>query len=78
MTRLESMVNDKLLQWSNGAMCAAKRAQILGVEAILVEYPTGLQMMRFAEPFGAYGMFYEVTTEQWDYLKNGGKLYLND
>ena len=74
-TRLQAMCNEKIGQWSKEAMINAKRAQLKNIEAKLVKYPTGLQMMRFAEPFGKdFGMHYEVTPEVWDYLKNGGKI----
>jgi len=74
-TRLQAMCNEKIGQWNKEAMINAKRAQLKNIEAKLVEYPTGLQMMRFAEPFKDFGMHYEVTPEVWDYLKNGGMIY---
>ena len=74
-TRLQAMCDEKICQWNREAMINAKRAQLQKIEAQLVEYPTGLQMMRFAEPFGKdFGMHYEVTPEAWNYLKNGGTL----
>ena len=73
-TRLQAMCNEKISQWNKEAMIAAKRAQLKNIEAQLVTYPTGLQMMRFAEPFAEFGMHYEVTPDVWEYLKNGGEI----
>lgn len=74
LTRLQAACDEKIAQWNKEAMIAARRAQQKGIEARLVIYPTGLEMMRFAEPFTDFGMHYEVTPEVWDFLKNGGKI----
>ena len=68
-TRLQAMCNEKTDQWTNEAKINAMRAKAKGIEAKLIEYPTGLQMMRFAEPFKEYGMHYEVTPEVWEAIK---------
>ena len=65
-TRLQAMCNEKMNQWANEAEINARRAKAKDIEAKLIEYPTGLQMMRFAEPFKEYGMHYEVTPEVWE------------
>lgn len=64
-TRLQAMCNEKKNQWADEAEINARRAKAKGIEAKLIVYPTGLQMMRFAEPFKEYGMHYEVTPEVW-------------
>jgi len=65
-TRLQEMCNEKMNQWKNEAEINARHAKPKGIEAKLIVYPTGLQMMRFAEPFKEYGMHYEVTPEVWE------------
>ena len=62
---IQILVDEKTSQWANEAKKNAMRAKAKGIEAKLIEYPTGLQMMRFAEPFKEYGMHYEVTPEVW-------------
>jgi len=66
MKRIEKMVNDKLSQWDREAALNARRAKAQGRQAVLVTYPTGLQMMRFAEPFADFGMHYEVPAQVWE------------
>ena len=69
-TRLQAACDEKISQWNTEAAINAQRAQAKGIQAKLIEYPTGLQMMRFAEPFSnEFGMHYEVTPEVWDSLK---------
>ena len=63
---IQILVDEKTSQWANEAEINARRAKAKGSEAKLIEYPTGLQMMRFAEPFKEYGMHYEVTPEVWE------------
>ena len=71
MKRIEQLVNAKISQWNKEAMMNAQRAIKKNIEAQKVQYPTGLKMMRFAEPFSKeFGMHYEVTPEAWEYLKN--------
>ena len=65
-TRLQAMCNEKMNQWAGEAEINAMRAKKAGLTAELVTYPTGLQMMRFAEPFKEYGMHYEVTPKVWE------------
>ena len=62
---IQILVDEKTNQWTREAEINARRAKAKGIEAKLIEYPTGLQMMRFAEPFKEYGMHYEVTPEVW-------------
>ena len=62
---IQILVDEKTNQWANEAEINARRAKAKGIEAELIEYPTGLQMIRFAEPFKEYGMHYEVTPEVW-------------
>ena len=66
---IQILVDEKMNQWANEAEINARRAKAKGIEAKLIEYPTGLQMMRFAEPFKEYGMHYEVTPEVWQAIK---------
>lgn len=70
---LEQAVRVKLGQWKKEALIAASRALRDGKQASVFTYPTGLKMMRFAEPFTDYGMHYEVEVEAWNLLvKNKG------
>jgi hypothetical protein len=74
-TRLEAGINAKLNQWGREAAINAARAMRAGCKAVLVTYPTGLQMMRFAQPFADYGMHYEVPANVWNEIAaNGGKV----
>jgi len=66
---IQILVGEKINQWANEAEINARRARAKGIEAKLIEYPTGLQMMRFAEPFKEYGMHYEVTPVVWEAIK---------
>ena len=76
MNRLEAGVAETMDRWAGEAEMCAARAMKAGRKAVLVEYPTGLLMMRFAEPFTDFGMHYEVPPEVWARLKsNGGKVY---
>lgn len=63
---IQILVDEKTNQWTNEAKINAMRAKSKGIEAKLIEYPTGLKMMRFAEPFKEYGMHYEVPPEVWE------------
>ena len=75
-TRFEAAINSKISQWEHAAEVSAARAIQAGRLAVLVTYPTGLQMMRFAEPFKGCGMHYEVSVETWKTLTaNGGKVF---
>jgi len=58
-------VDEKRSQWDQEAAISAARAIKSGKTACLVTYPSGLKMMRFAEPFREYGMHYEVSPETW-------------
>ena len=66
---IQILVGEKINQWANEAEINARRARAKGIETKLIEYPTGLQMMRFAEPFKEYGMHYEVTPVVWEAIK---------
>ena len=66
---IQILVGEKINQWANEAEINARRARAKGIEAKLIEYPTGLQMMRFAEPFKEYSMHYEVTPVVWEAIK---------
>lgn len=68
MTELQGMVENKLTQWDAEKVAAAGRAIAAGSTATLVQYPTGLQMMRFAEPYTDFGMHFEVDPETWSDL----------
>lgn len=71
----ERQVDQKLDQWKSEATIAAADAVQKSKEATLVIYPSGLRMMRFAEPNTDYGMHYEVAPEVWQaLLANGGKV----
>ena len=77
MERLTVGCNDKLAQWENEAIINAGRAFKAGRSATLVEYPSGLQMMRFAEPYKDYGMHFEVRPEVWAAIvANNGNIVL--
>jgi hypothetical protein len=76
MTRLEAGVSDTLARWDIEAELAAARAFKAGRTPVLVTYPTGKQMVRFAEFGGEYGVRNEVRPEVWDRLvRNNGKVY---
>jgi len=62
------MVKAKQTQWSNEAKVSAARAILQGRTGTLVQYQTGMKMVRFAEPFKDFGMHYEVTPEVWSEL----------
>lgn len=66
--RLEIGVRETLGRWSCQAEIAACRAIRQGKRAALVVYPSGVKRMRFAEPFGEFGMSYEVPVETWNRL----------
>lgn len=77
MKRLTSAVANKLSQWENEATVNAGRAFKAGHSAVLIEYPSGLQMMRFAEPYKDYGMHFEVRPEIWaNIVANNGRVTL--
>lgn len=65
---LEKAIDEKMAQWDREALINAKRAKAMGKTAVLVTYPTGLQKMRFGEPFQQFGMHYEVSPEIWNSL----------
>lgn len=69
-TYLERSVVSKRRQWNREAEISACRAIRSGKTATLVTYPSGLKMMRFAEPFKECGMHYEVSPETWAQLQS--------
>ena len=78
MNRLEAGVIEKLNQWDmEAAICACRAFRRGGAgAAVMVTYPTGLSMMRFAEPLSGCPAWGEVTVEVWtEIVKNNGKLY---
>lgn len=66
MNKLQQSLDNKLAQWDRESVQSAQRAMREGRKAHLVQYPTGLLRMRFAEPFADYGMHYEVPVEVWE------------
>ena len=65
-TKIQKMVSAKLSQWDSEAVIAATRAARMGRRAIVVTYPSGMEMARFAEPFSDFGMHYEVAPAVWN------------
>ena len=65
MSKLEKLVKSKIASWDVEAEINATRAVMQGRTGVLVTYPSGKQMVRFAEPFKDFGMHYEVTVECW-------------
>lgn len=75
-SKLEAEVSAKLSQWEKEAAISACKAIQMGIKASLVQYPSGMRVMRFAEYGGQFGMVNEVRPEVWELLvKNGGKIY---
>jgi hypothetical protein len=75
-TRLDLAISQKLEAWDNEATISAARAIQQGHTAQLVTYPSGMQAMRFAEPFTTYGMHFEVSPSVWESLvATGGRIY---
>lgn len=66
ISKLHRAVQEKVSQWDREAEVNAKRAILLGRSGTLVTYPSGKQMVRFAEPFKDFGMHYEVSVECWN------------
>jgi hypothetical protein len=74
--QIKTAVKAKLAQWDREATLSAARAIKTGKAAVLVTYPTGLEMMRFAEPFTDCGMHYEVPPQVWAALvETNGTIY---
>jgi hypothetical protein len=67
--RLQAAIDEKIGQWDREAAISAAHAVRAGKTGFLVTYPTGLQMIRFAEPFEEYGMAYEVSPEVWNQIQ---------
>jgi transposase len=63
---IQRAIDEKMSQWDREALINAKLAKAMGKSAVLVTYPTGLQKMRFGEPFQQFGMHYEVSLEIWN------------
>ena len=75
--RLQAGIIETSSRWDKEAKISAMRAHKSGRLAKLVVYPTGLRMMRFADPFTDYGMHYEVSEAVWSEIsqpKNGNSL----
>ena len=75
ISRLQAGIEQTNDRWNREASIAACQAIQAGRKARLVVYPTGLKMMRFAEPFTGNGMHYEVHLNVWNQLvADGGKI----
>ena len=70
INRLEYAANQKLSQWDREAFVNAVRAFRSGKTGSIVTYPTGKQMVRFAEPFKEFGMHYEVSVDAWNSISS--------
>lgn len=75
--RLQAGIIETTSRWNKESKISAIRAHKSGRTAKLVVYPSGLRMMRFAEPFTDHGMHYEVPESVWSgivHSKNGNAL----